>query len=172
MRGPVCSTWSGEMLGSAKSRHQPLARSRRHCRAIQQRNLAMRFAACVRSAVAAASIPPQIGGRHRLRRDLLIGGAREERRADCHRTFWRCGTQYHCLDGSPRHGPGQAHQCHRPCGAALCRRHAFRPRWRRRSCFGWPKTVPQAFDAAWQFFDLTDFLTWRAPATLRAPPAP
>ena len=22
--------------------------------------------------------------------------------------------------------------------------------------------MPQAFDEAWQFFDLTDFLTWRA----------
>ena len=36
-----------------------------------------------------------------------------------------------------------------------------RRRWKRRSCSGWRKSMPQTFASAWQFFDLTDFLTWR-----------
>ncbi len=49
---------------------------------------------------------------------------------------WQPGAQRHRLDGSPRHRPGPPHQPHRPRRAGLCRRHASRPRWRRRSCSG------------------------------------
>ena len=104
--------------------------------------------------------------RHRLRRDLLARRPRRRRRAAARGRSRPARPQHHRLDGPPRRST-------RPNGSTPATRRpantwadASRPRWRRRNCSGSRRTGRDVFDAAWQFFDLTDFLTWRATGSL------
>ena len=53
----------------------------------------------------------------------------------------------------------------RASGAALCRRHHLAGDGNAETALACG-TLPETFDAAWQFFDLTDFLTWRCTGSL------
>jgi D-ribulokinase len=82
--------------------------------------------------------------------------------------------QYHRLDGSSRGRSGRAHQRRGSRCSALCRRPHFARNGNAEASLA-EGIPPQSFAAAWHFFDLADYLTWRATGSIwrdRSAPSP
>ena len=121
----------------------------------------------VREAVRRSRRRPRRRRRHRLRRDLLAGRARARaaRRCRSGRRTIPSATSSSGWTTAPSSRPSAS----TPAGSdvlRLCRRHDLARDGDARSCCGCARTCPAIFAAAWQFFDLTDFLTWRATGSL------
>ena len=156
----------GRMLGVGEARHHALPRARRDRRAVERRDLARRLRRRARrdgagaasrrttSAASASTPPARWSSSGRAARPLPVGPTEDPARDII---VWM---DHRAVDQADRINAG-GHAVLR-----LRRRRASRPRWRRRSCSGSRRTARAVFDAAWQFFDLTDFLTWRATGSL------
>ena len=146
--------------GVREDRYPPLARGRRHRRAVQQRYLAR-------------SVQQRSRGCRGGRRFAALGGGASASTRPARWSCWaRAASPWRSVrraipsatsscgwTTAPSTRPGASTRAPRPCCAMSAA--PFRPRWRRRSCSGLLNTCPAAFASAWQFFDLTDFLTWR-----------
>ena len=164
--GPACSTPAAAMLGAAKRDIAPLRTSRATSSSSRATTSGRPSATACARRVGAAGDRPGRGRRHRLRRDLLAGRARRGRRAAAGRPVARTrpATSSSGWTIAPSSRPSASTP---PAHDVLAMSAArSRRRWRRRSCSGCARTCPAVFDAAWQFFDLTDFLTWRATGSL------
>ena len=164
---PACSTPSGRMLGTGQARHRALPRAGLDRRAVERRDLGARSAPPSAARSAQAGVAPGRTSRG-IGFDatcslvvlgpggapLPVGPSRGS------------GARHHRLDGPSRRRAGRAGST--PAATRCCAMSAARsrPRWRRRSCSGSRRTGRAVFDAAWQFFDLTDFLTWKATGSL------
>ena len=152
--------------GVGQARHRALSRGRSHRRAVEQRDLARGLrsrarggrdrpastrsrsagigfdATCSLVVLGEGGAPLPVGPSEDPERNIIV---------------WM---DHRAVDA------GRAHQRHGPRRCCAMSAAASRPRWRRRSCSGCKENRPQIFDAAWQFFDLADFLTWRATGDL------
>ena len=155
----------GRMLGSAK---RDITLFREPGSIVEQSSAEIWAAVCaaVRGAVAAAGVGAGRRARHRLRRHLLAGRARAGRRRRCRsgRPRIRPATSSSGWTIAPSIRPSAS----TPTGHAVLRYvgGTISPEMETPKLLWLKENRAAIFDAAWQFFDLTDFLTWKATGSL------
>ena len=169
---PACSIATGRLLGRRPSAISHLARAGRYRRAVERRHLARRLRQRSRGRCAQPASTPQHVARHRLRRHLLAGRASGRDGAPSagrpvRRSASATSSSGWIIAPPIRRGGSTptGHRVLRYVGGTIS------PEMETPKLLWLQRTCPEIFDAAWQFFDLTDFLTWRPPAAWRAPSA-
>ena len=155
---------AGTLLASAQGRHRSLARGRRHRRAVEQRHLARGLRLRSRGRRGSRrSRRPVAGIGFDATCSLVVLGRAARRLRSARRATPSATSSSGWIIARPIRRGGSTPTRHTCCdyvGGTIS------PEMETPKLLWLAENMPETFASAWQFFDLTDFLTWRCTGSL------
>ena len=161
MRAPACSTRTGALLATAR---HPITVWHEAGSVVEQSSSEI-WAACaasVRAAMAEAALPAVRRQGHRLRCDVLAGGARRRRRSADGQRVGRRTAQCHRLDGPSRDGRSARQVNDTQDDVLRYVGGSISPEMEIPKLLWLKRHLPSTYRSAGHFFDLADYLSFRA----------